>query len=143
LGTWFGKALRFEESRDDLLKSICESIDLLVDDCERFWGFSTGELGTDRVRLGSRIQGRLHSINSLQNQLLTPGSIGLKNTQEEWRALHRAATGGNYDEDERDADAARLTAIFQIAWDMRRGITLRRNQLPRSIIIPTCIDQNS
>ncbi|NPD21470.1 hypothetical protein [Alterinioella nitratireducens] len=131
LSTWFGRSLRKEQDRDDQLDQLCGILELLLDDCVAFWGVPAQEMGHDRAQLMATISARLHAINGLQNQLFFGHNTSLKAAQKEWRDLHRAATGANFDEEDRPADPARLTAILQVGWTLKRVLKSRRQALPR------------
>ena len=134
LDSWFSTASRIEATRDANAEYICSVIDGLMDDCTRFWGESAEELKTDNPKLMAQIRAKLHDLYGMQNHLFVDYLAELKNTRYEWKELHRAATGSNFFDKDRLADAGKLTVILQTGWQMRRGVRLRRQAMKRSII---------
>ena len=134
LDSRFDTASRKEATRDADAEFICSVIDGLMDDCTRFWGESAEDLESDHPKLIAQIRAKLHNLNEMQNHLFVNYQNELKNTRDEWKELHRAATGGNFDDTDRLADAGKLTVILQTGWGMRRGVRLRRQAMKRSVI---------
>jgi hypothetical protein len=132
LDTYFGNAKRTELERDSLAQSICVEIDKLLDECTLFWGQSAEDIGSQLIALRATIFARVQSINMMQNELFNADPAKLKLTREEWRALHRSATGGNVDDDDRPADGGRLRAILQDGFQLKHGVQKCRSQMSRS-----------
>ena len=132
IDSFFGTAKRVEAERDVLLSLICENIDILLKDLVKFWGQSAQAIGDERIPLAAAIQARLHSMNMLQNDLLEGNKDSLKNTKDEWKVLHRVATGGNADDDDRPADGNRLRVTLQAGYQLRHGICKRRAKMNRT-----------
>lgn len=102
-----------------------------MEDCIQFWGEDASILGARKAVLIAKINARLDHINGLNSQLFESGNAQRKNTDDEWKKLHRAATGDNMYDDDRKEDPNRLTAMLTIGWEMQRNVNHRREQLKR------------
>lgn len=134
INTVFGNFKRKELERDALATLIVSEINLVLEDCTRFWGQSGKQLGPERLALAATIQARVHSINMLQTALFDSDEFSLKNTRDEWRSLYRFSTGGDIDEEDRPADGARLRAILLEGYQLRHGVAARRSNMRRGLL---------
>lgn len=129
---WFEGGIALERNRNEACEEIRVSIDVIVESCENYWP----QFGTDdpdaRV-LEARIMANLQSIQLVLPGLFDTGSVQLKNSRDEWKALHEVSTGGHFGDPERKPDGNRLAAILQDATSLKRGIVARRRKLKRKL----------
>lgn len=131
LTTRFGRARRHEDFKDQFVVDICETITSLSEECIEFWGKDAEALGERNQILMATINARLHRINGLFLHVFDDGSAELSNSRRDWKKAHRAASGGEMFDDDRKADANRLTAILKHCWDLEREVRSRRERLSR------------
>lgn len=122
-----------EKKRDASLEEICNSIEIVLTCSEEYW--PSIDDGSPRFRiLQSKMVAHLQNIQMLLPSLLEAGSQGFQNSRDEWKALHSITTGGDFGEPDRVADGRRLTAIYQDALTLKRGVQFRRRQLKRKFV---------
>jgi hypothetical protein len=122
-----------ERKRDAALQEVCVSIDVVLTCSEEYW--PNTDDGSPQLRiLQSKMVAHLQNIQMLLPSLFEATSQSLKNSRDEWKALHAITTGGDFGEPDRVADGRRLTAIYQDALTLKRGVQIRRGQLKRKFM---------
>jgi hypothetical protein len=122
-----------EKKRDALLDEVCDSVEVVLTCSEEYWP-NTNDGSPQSAILQSKIVAHLQNIQMLLPSLFEGSSQSLKNSRDEWKALHAITTGGEFGGADRVADGRRLTAIYQDALTLKRGIKIRRRQLKRKFI---------
>lgn len=128
---YFDGSAKRERDRDASLEEIGNCIDKIIEGCEELWPRNATAAPEEKV-IESRITAQLQHINMLLNSLFESDSKVMTKSREEWKCLHEIVTGSDFGEPTRTADPRRLTAIHQDALTLKRGVSGRRRDLPRT-----------
>lgn len=99
-----------ETQRDADLQDLVVAAGLLGALSEKFWTKSATELGTEDQILRSHLMAQQHNIAELVNSLFSGENKWDCDVQV--HALFKAATGGNFGDENREAEPGRLTEIL-------------------------------
>ncbi|MCL6708613.1 hypothetical protein M8R20_16590 [Pseudomonas sp. R2.Fl] len=121
-----------EARRDDDLAEMITTANLLAQLCEKFWTKSATELGGDNQLLRSHIIAAQHLLTEINAELFT-GQPKRECDVLLFR-LFDAASGGNFDDPEREAEPGCLTKILIGRNALLREARRSRRKLRRKLL---------
>ncbi|UXS09187.1 hypothetical protein [Agrobacterium tumefaciens] len=130
--SWVRRNQLIEAQRDADLQDIFGTITQICDLSEKFWPLSAEALGSQDQILRSHIVALQHHLAELVAEVFTG--------KDKWDCdvqLHKlmmAATGGDFGEPDREAEAGRLTEIFIASRALNRSTKKARRKLPRRFL---------
>lgn len=130
--SWVRRNQAIEAQRDTDLQDIFGTLDQICDLAEKFWPLSAESLGSQDQVLRSHMVALQHHLAELVAEVFTG--------KDKWDCdlqLHKlmmAATGGDFGEPDREAEAGRLTEIFIASRALKQSTKRARRKLPRSFL---------